>query len=272
MNYVALDDRQMPALGLGTWQLQGEHCQQVVAMALELGYRHLDTAQGYENEAEVGRAIEASAVAREDIFVTTKVWPDDMVKDAGCIDASLERLRVQRVDLLLMHWPSPTLPLARTLEPLLAAREAGKAAVIGVSNFPPGLLAEAVKRAPIACNQVEYHPYLDQRRLRDCARELGVMITAYSPLARGGASQDETLGLLAKRRGKTAAQVTLRWLLQRGVAAVPKASSREHLRSNLDIFDFALTEEELAEIDGLARGERLIDPDWGPEWGPDWQS
>ena len=261
------DSAPVPAIGLGTWQLTGERCRRAVARALELGYRAIDTAQGYDNEAEVGAGLADGGVPRGDIFVTTKIWPDDLVKDpVGSARRSLERLGVHEVDMLLVHWPSPTHPVEDTIDALREVLERRLARAIGVSNFPIAYVERAQRRAPIACNQVEFHPYLHQRRLMDDARARGVQIVAYSPLARGRVSRDATLAGIGRRHGVSPEQVALRWLLQQGVAAVPKASSDDHLRANLDVFDFSLGGEEMGEIGRLHRGLRLIDPEFGPPW------
>lgn len=259
----------VPALGLGTWELQGEECVEAVADALELGYRHIDTAQAYENEAEVGRGLARSGVARDEVWLTTKVWMDDAGHDdvLRTTGLSLERLDVEYVDLLLLHWPNPKVPLSETLSAMCLLQEEGRVRHLGVSNFPPELLDEALDEAEIFCNQVEYHPYLAQDEVLGICREWDLLLTAYSPLARGRVMKDEALRAIAADHGKSAAQVALRWLLQQEqVATVPKAASPEHRRSNLEVFDFELSAEEMERIHALARGERIVDPDFAPEW------
>jgi diketogulonate reductase-like aldo/keto reductase len=260
--------RPVPRLGLGTWQLEGAACRQAVLAALELGYRAIDTAQGYGNEAEVGAAIVDSGVPREELFLTTKVWPDQLVADGEALIAgSLERLRVERLDLLLLHWPSPTLPVEMTAAALRDPLERGLVRYVGVSNFPAAYLERALGEAPIACNQVELHPYLWQAHLMARAAELGVQIVAYSPLARGRVARDPRLQAIGARHGKSAAQVALRWLLQKpGIATVPKASSWARLAENLQVFDFELSAHEVFGIDSLARNLRLVDPSFAPPW------
>ncbi len=235
----------MPALGLGTWQLRGSACTTAVGKALELGYRHIDTAEMYGNEAETGVAIAASGIPRSEIFVTTKLWRNHLgAREVGpALAASLKRLRTDYVDLLLIHWPSADTPLAETLAAMAAERAAGRARAIGVSNFPAPLLREAIERhgAPIACDQVEYHVRLDQGPLLDYARARGVAVVAYSPLGQGGLARDRVLAGIGAKYGKTAAQVALRWLVEQpGIAAIPKASGESNLRRNLEVFDFAL--------------------------------
>jgi 2,5-diketo-D-gluconate reductase B len=261
---------EIPKLGLGTWQMSGAACERAVADALELGYRHIDTARMYGNEAEVGRAIAAAGVGRGEIFLTTKLLPSAL-SAAGVrrqLDGSLKDLRLDHVDLLLIHWPSTDgTPLAETLGAMCELREQGATRHLGVSNFPRAMALEALALAPIVCDQVEYHPYLGQPELLALARERDLMLTAYSPLAQGALLRDPAIREIAELHGRNPAQVVLRWLLdQPQVAAVPKASSREHLAANLDIFDFELSDDERAAIARLQRGARTIDPAFAPDW------
>ena len=258
----------MPALGLGTWELRGDACARAVEHALELGYRHIDTAQGYANEAEVGAGLRRSGVPREEVFLTTKVRPrhfrhDDLLRST---EESLAALGVDDVDLLLLHWPNPEVPLEETLRALHEARERGLARHVGVSNFPPSLLLRALAAGPTLTDQVEYHPFLAQGKLLALAEAHDVLLTAYSPVARGRVLDDSTLREIGERHGKGPAQVALRWLLQQPrVVAIPKAASPENQAANLDVFDFELDDEEMRRIFGLARGERLVDDpamDW----------
>jgi 2,5-diketo-D-gluconate reductase B len=271
MKYLLARDAKMPALGFGTWQLNDERCYQAVATAIEIGYRHIDTAQAYENEAEVGRAIEASGVARAEIFLTTKLWMSNFGKArvAASLEESLDKLRTDHVDLLLMHWPNPDVPLEETLEAMRQLVQAGKVAHIGVSNFPVALLREAVEKceAPIYCNQVEYHALLSQRPVLDYARQHDMIVTAYSPLARGRLAKHETLLAIGRKYEKTASQVALRWLIQQdGVAAIPKAASAQNARANFDIFDFNLSAEEMKMITELGGNQRFVNPGFAPVW------
>lgn len=264
----------IPALGLGTWELQGDAARRLVENALDVGYRHLDTAEAYGNEAEVGRALRASGLDREQLFLTTKVWPDHYAptdfRDA--VAASLERLGVDAVDLLLLHWPRfRGTTLEETVDLLNEARAEGRARHIGVSNFNTRLLTRAAEasEAPLAVNQVEYHPFLDQSEVLASVRERGMALTAYSPLAHGRVPGDRTLSEIGERHGKTAAQVALRWLLdQERVAAIPRTSDPEHCAENFRVFDFRLSEEERAGISRLAEpGGRVIDPvGLAPDW------
>ncbi len=273
MQHLDVKGAHVPALGLGTWQMSGRTCYDAVRQAIELGYRHIDTAQIYGNEAEVGRAIRDSGIARGDLFVTTKVAPGNLAgaKVRRSTEESLRRLGLDQLDLLLIHWPTGEAPLGETLDALAALRQAGKTRFIGVSNFTVALLKEAVEAigADLLCNQVEYHPFLSQRLVMAAVRHYGMMLTAYTPLARGGAERDRTLTAIGRKYGKSPAQVALRWLLdQDGVAAIPKAASRAHAAANIDIFDFALSAEDRAAIDALRGSHRVVDPGWGPRWDP----
>lgn len=269
MKHLTIKGVSVPALGFGTWDLRGGDCVEGVEHALSLGYRHIDTAQGYDNEEQVGKGLANSTVSREDFFLTTKVKPDNFEKDKvlSSTRESLGKLNTPYVDLLLMHWPNPDVPLEETLSAVTTLQEKGVIRHIGVSNFPPSMVEEARGYAEIFCNQVEYHPYLGQPKLLEQAKALDYMLTAYSPIAQGDVMNDETLEQIGEQHGKSPAQVTLRWLVQQDkVAAIPKAASGEHRESNLDIFDFELSDEEMRHIFDLHRGERLIDPDDGPDW------
>lgn len=272
MKYVEVAGARIPALGLGTWQVRGAECRRMVETALDLGYRHIDTARMYENEDEVGRALAASTVAREEVFLTTKLFLDELTRDAvlACARESCDRLRTDWIDLLLVHWPNPEIPLEETFGALAELERDAVIRNVGVSNFPAPLFEQAldVDGGPtLICDQVEYHPYLSQSDLLATLGRLDRMLTAYCPLARGRVMDDPLLQAIGDRHGKTPAQVTLRWhMSQQGVAAIPKARSREHLEQNLDVFDFELEPDELQSIFRLARGERLIDPDFAPQW------
>ena len=259
----------IPKLGFGTWQITGEDCVVAVRDALELGYHHIDTARAYGNEQQVAQGLHDCGRNRDEVFITTKLWCDDLsaVGVHDQIEHSLRDLRTEYVDLLLIHWPNPEFPLADTLEAMLEARAAGRVRHIGVANFPSALLAEALEHAPLLCNQVEYHPYLGQPRVLALARERDVMVTAYSPLAHGELLGDRVIAEIAAAHDATPAQVVLRWLLdQPNVAAIPKASSREHRAANLAVFDLELGDDERGRIAGLERGRRTADPSWAPDW------
>jgi len=255
---VDVGDGQIPVLGLGTWQNTGPQCAETVEMALNMGYRHIDTAQAYGNEAQVGEGLRAANVPRDEIFLTTKVWrtnlrPDDV---RSSVRASLRALGVDTVDLLLVHWPHPLVPIEETLGAMAELRDEGRARHLGVSNFTRGQLSDAMRAtdAPLVTDQVLYHPYIDQSALRAFCANSNVALTAYSPLARGAVLSDDVLTTIGNRHDKSAAQVALRWLIQQeNVVAIPKATSREHLAQNLAIFDFSLSEEEMDTV-GARRG------------------
>jgi diketogulonate reductase-like aldo/keto reductase len=271
MLFVEANGARIPAIGLGTWELSGRTAARVVEQALRLGYRHIDTAQVYENEREVGDAVRASGVRRDDVFLTTKVWtnhfaPHDLERS---VKESLARMRLPSVDLLLLHWPNPHVPLAETLGALSHAKRMGLTRHIGVSNFTVALTEQAVALSPepLVCNQVEYHPYLDQAKVRAACDQHSLALVAYSPIAKGRVKTDPTLGEIGRAHRKTPAQVCLRWLVQQNVAAIPRTSRVERLSENIDIFDFELSGDEMARIAALAnpRG-RLTDFGFAPKW------
>lgn len=271
MNTVDLQGYPMPVLGLGTWQLTGSACERAVHTAIEIGYRHIDTAEMYGNESEIGRALAAAKVAREDLFITTKVWTNHLrARDVGpTVEGSLHKLRTDYVDLLLIHWPNPSVPVGETLGAMQKLQAAGKTRAIGVSNFPVALMREAVEtqRMPVACNQVEYHVRLDQQPVLDYARRHRIAVVAYCPLGRGRLVDHPALTRIGRKHGKSAAQVALRWLIEQpGVAAIPKSASERNLRANFAIFDFALDAEDQAAIAGLRAKERIVDMGIGPPW------
>jgi diketogulonate reductase-like aldo/keto reductase len=264
---------EIPRIGLGTFQNDGDSCRASVNTALQVGYRHIDTARMYENEREVGAGIRDSGVRREDIFVTTKLQMGHLephgVKESCAI--SLSNIGTDYLDLLLIHWPEEAVPLADTLGALSDLHHEGKIRHFGVSNFTVDWLQRAidVSDEPIFCNQVEYHPFLNQQTLLDLCRRNDIALTAYSPLARGKVIEDKTLAAIAQKYDKSPAQITLRWLLQQpGVVAIPKGSSSQHIRDNLDVFDFELSDADMRTINELrdASSQRLIDPVWAPEW------
>ena len=256
MEHQTIKGEKVPSLGLGTYRLSGGECERAVERALTLGYRHIDTAQMYRNEEEVGRGIQGSGVDREEIFLTTKVWPSDFSyqRTIQTTRESLKKLDTDRVDLLLMHWPSRDVPLEETLGAMRELQEEESVRHIGVSNFPPSMVQEAAQHAEVFCNQVEYHPYEAQDELLGQAKEMDYLLTAYRPLSRGVILNDETLREIGEAHGKTSAQVALRWLIQQEkVAAIPKATSEEHLKDNFDVFDFELNNEEMERVSELRR-------------------
>ncbi|GLZ86895.1 oxidoreductase [Metapseudomonas resinovorans] len=270
-NLTTAQGLNMPQLGLGTWPMTGEECTRAVRQALELGYRHIDTAPAYENEAAVGEALRQSDVARESIHLTTKVWWDKLQPAAmrQSLEDSLRALGTEQVDLFLIHWPARDWDLARSIETLVALRDEGKARCIGVANFPLGLLRQVVDDfgAPLSAIQVEYHVMLDQQPLLDYARSKGLALTAYTPLARGLAAEQEAIRQIAEKHGVLPSQVALKWLLdQEGVAAIPKASSKANQQSNLDALKVQLDDEDRALIAALQKDKRVVSPDFAPEW------
>lgn len=270
---ISANGAKIPVLGFGTWTLRGEQCASLVERAIALGYRNIDTAAMYGNEQEVGEGLRAAGIARPDVFVTTKVWwtdiaPGDLERSA---EASLKRLGLDYVDLLLIHWPNPAIPLEGSIRALNAARRSGLARNIGVSNFTTSLLQQALalSEAPLVANQVEYHPYLRQTKILDMCRAAGMALIAYSPLSRGGdLFQEKAVQAAARNHGKSPAQIVLRWLIQQpGVAAIPRTTKPERLAENIAIFDFQLTDDEMAAITALTSANRRIanygfSPDW----------
>ena len=271
---VTAHGARMPVIGYGTFRSAGEDCARGVAEALKVGYRAVDTAAGYQNEDRVAEGIRAAGVKREDIFITTKVSPSDAEDSAfkASVERSLRLLGVDQLDLLLIHWPSRTVPLAETIATLNACRQAGWTRHIGVSNFTVKLLAEAwaATQAPLVTNQCEYHPYLNQDALMAACREYGMIFTAYSPIARGAVLKDPVVGRIAKDKGVTPAQVVLRWdIQQENVVTIPKSVTPERIRQNFDIFTFTLNGSEMEAITALSRTHKLrvanpasVAPDW----------
>ena len=272
MQTLTVNQVEIPVLGFGTYQLEGDVAARMVPRALELGYRHIDTAQIYENEEAVGEGMKASGVPREEIFLTTKVWVDRFEHDAllASVDESLNRLGTDYVDLLLLHWPNPDVPLTETLAALMQVQDAKKTRLIGVSNFTTALMRRAADicgNQKLAVNQVEYHPFLDQSPVIQEAAVLGMEVTAYRPIAKGKVLEDETLTRIGKQYEKNGAQITLRWLVQQGAIAIPRTSKADHAQQNFDIFDFSLTEQEMADISALRGNQRLVSPEsLAPNW------
>lgn len=261
----------LPALGFGTWELRGSDCRRMLPAAVELGYRHIDTARAYDNEAEVGQGLQDAGLPRGELWVTTKLWMDELAPEAvaGTLADSLDKLRLDYVDLLLIHWPVEPGAHAETLAAMDEQRRAGKVRHLGVSNFTVEQLAAAADAGfELLTDQVEYHPFLSQDDLRAALDQRDMVLTAYAPLARGRVGKDPAIRRIAERHGKSPIQVGLRWLVQqRNVAAIPKAGSREHAEANIAIFDFSLDQSEMAEIAALGgERQRLVDPAWAPRW------
>lgn len=266
----------IPAIGLGTMNLEGDVCIDAVQHAIKSGYRHIDTARRYSNEKECGEGIRASGIARKDLFVTTKVlhgteWDNPSVNTVlPAIEDSLKRLQMDYVDLLLIHWPHPTNPIKDTMADLVAAKRKGYARHIGISNFTMAMVDEAVKHAaePLSNHQCEYHPYLDQSKLRAKTFSYGLSWTSYCPLGRAAVFDDPTVKKIAKTHNKTAAQIVLRWQFQQGkTITIPKSASHKRIEENAAIFDFALSQSEMDQLFALHRPDgRMIKPPFAPQW------
>jgi len=253
MEYVRVQGAEVPAIGLGTWKLTGEQCYETVSTALDLGYRHLDTAQYYGNERQVGRALADSDVDREDVFLTTKIKPTDARREDLLRAArnSLDRLGVDSVDLLLLHWPNPLVDVEETMGAMATLRDEGSIRHAGVSNFSLRRLKRVrqVSPMPILTDQVAFHPHRPRRELLSYCQEYDTMLTAYSPLAHGGLIDEDVLRAIGANYEKSGVQVALRWSIQHhNVAVIPKATSRDHLADNIDVFDFTLTDDEMQRI------------------------
>lgn len=265
----------IPVLGLGTWQSTGQDCIDVVSQGLKMGYEHIDTAQAYDNEKEVGKGIKQSGVARDKFFLTTKIFPDDMKfepeKLIAAAKRSLENLDTDYVDLLLLHWPDDRVPLSETIPALCELQKQGLTRNIGVSNFNITNIIEAKRYAdvPIAVNQVEFHPFIKQNTLQTFLNNHHILLEAYSPLARGDVFDNKIIKDIADKHGITPAQVSLAWILSdKQRIAIPKTSNPEHLQGNLDAVKVTLNADELEKIGSLARsdGRKIKHPDYSPEW------
>ena len=275
MNVVEANGAKIPAIGLGTMTLMDAVCVEAVQTAIRLGYRHIDTAERYRNETKVGeglrRGLRAAGLAREEVFVTTKVFHDRLAAAdfERSLEQSLRDLELSWVDLLLIHWPNPKVPLKETLDVLCKAKRDGRAKHVGVANFTTSLLQDAVKLAsePLVTNQIEVHPFIDQDKVLAACRAHGLAVTAYCPLARGQVPGNDVLARIGKAHGKTSAQIALRYLVQHGIIPIPRTSNPDHLAANLAIFDFTLSDVAMTEIAGLKQtGLRVVNPPHAPSW------
>jgi diketogulonate reductase-like aldo/keto reductase len=273
MKIIEANGARMPALGFGTWTLNGEQCVDMVSRAIQTGYRHIDTAAKYENEEAVGEGIRASGIARSEIFLTTKVWFTDIGDGAlqRSAEASLKRLGVDQVDLLLIHWPSREVSVEESVKALNDAASQGYARHIGLSNHTTSQMEKAVQVSgqPIICNQVEYHPCLNQDLVLEACRKYGMAMTSYCPLYRGGELMSHpAITGPAEAHGKSPAQIVLRWhMQQQNVAAIPRTSSPSHMEQNFQVFDFELTPAEMDAIMALrSKADRICDFDFSPDW------
>ncbi|KFE55085.1 2,5-didehydrogluconate reductase DkgB [Pseudomonas syringae] len=264
----------VPAFGLGTFRLKDQVVIDSVTNGLEVGYRVIDTAQIYGNEAEVGQAITASSVPRDELFITTKIWTDNFAADKliPSLKESLAKLQTNHVDLTLIHWPSPQgkVSVGEFMTALLEAKHQGLTRQIGISNFTVALMQEAIDAVGaqnIATNQIELHPYLQNRKVAQFAKEHGIQITSYMTLAYGEVLKDPVIEQIAKRHAATPAQVTLAWAMQLGYAVIPSSTQRANLESNLKACDLTLSDEDMAQIAALDRGQRLTSPaSLAPQW------
>ncbi|MFJ6321908.1 MULTISPECIES: aldo/keto reductase [unclassified Rhizobium] len=272
MEIVNANGASIPALGFGTFRMPGPDTQRMVDYVLRNGYRHIDTAQIYGNEADVGDGILRSGIARADLFLTTKVWVENYSQKAfvASVDESLKKLKTDYVDLLLLHWPNDAVPLAEQIGALNAVAKAGKVRHIGVSNFNRTLMRDAARLSdlPLVNNQVEYHPYLDQSLVMETAASLGMSVTAYYAMADGKVLSDPVLKDIAGRQGKSIAQIVLRWIVQQGLITLSKTVSEARAAENAAIFDFALSQDEMAAIHALAQPKgRIVSPEGlAPVW------
>lgn len=271
MDSLSTQGVEIPRLGLGTFRVPGAGCQPMVESALALGFRHIDTAAMYENEEAVGAALAASGLARENCFVTTKVWHDQLAPAAlqDAFDRSLARLDLGYVDLYMVHWPSPAMDMRATLEALMALRSEGLARAIGVCNFNLAMLRFAIEQvgAPIAAVQVEYHPFLDQSALLAYLRGKGIPLVAYAPLAQGRVAEDAVLQRIGAKHGASASRVSIAWLMgQPGVVAIPKAARAASQQANLEALSLRLDDEDCAAIAALPKNQRYVQPAFAPDW------
>jgi 2,5-diketo-D-gluconate reductase B len=273
MDSITTQGVAMPRLGFGTFRMPGADARPVVESAIALGYRHIDTAAMYDNETAVGAAIAASGVNRNELFITTKVWHDQLAPDAlyRAFDTSLGKLGLDHVDLYMIHWPSQDMDMdmVATLKALMSLRERGLTRAIGVCNFNLPMIRRAVEEigAPIASLQVEYHPFLSQAPMLAYLRGKGIPLTAYAPLAQGRAASDPILASLGQKHGCSAAQMAVAWLLdQNGVIVIPKASRSESQKANLDALGIKLDDEDRAAIAALPKDQRFVRPPFAPEW------
>ncbi|MDV6326894.1 2,5-didehydrogluconate reductase DkgB [Idiomarina sp. Sol25] len=261
----------IPNFGMGTFRLKGPTLTELVTEAIEMGYKHIDTAQAYENEADVGNAL--AHASSDDVFVTTKVWFDNFKhqKVLDSLKQSSDKLQRSCIDLALIHWPSPNdqVPMEETLDALTEAREQGLIKHFGVSNFTTSLMERAIKHVGadnIMTNQVEVHPFMQNRKVTDACENKDIKVTAYLPLAKGKVVENSTLQAIAREHNVTAAQVALAWEMHKGFVTIPSTTKTEHLRSNLKAQKIQLTEQDMADIAALDQNERIIDPDFAPKW------
>ncbi len=270
MPTVQANGAEIPLIGLGTVEIKGAACVRLIEQAIAVGYRYIDTAQMYGNEAEVGEGVRKSK-KRSEVTVLTKVHPENLApaKFERSVKESLAKLRLDVIDILLIHWPNKAVPIEDSIGALCKMKRDGYARHIGVSNFTTALLAQATKLAtePLVCNQFEAHAFLDVSKTIKATKDHGMAVIAYSPIARGGAKDNETLGHIGRAYGKTATQVALRWLVQQEIVVIPRTHRVERLSENFAIFDFELSKEEMADVTAMTKAnDRLIDWQYSPQW------
>jgi diketogulonate reductase-like aldo/keto reductase len=271
MQVVEAHGCRIPQIGLGTMTLKGDICVQAVKTALQLGYRHLDTAAFYGNEVENGEGLRQSGIKREDVLICTKVRENNLLPENfnKSLDQSLANLKLPHVDLLLIHWNNKDIPFSTSIAALCAAKKDGRARHVGVANFTSKMLDEAwaVTTEPLVCNQIEVHPFINQDKVLAASKKHGMAVVAYVPIARGKVPGADALERIGKAHGKTAAQVSLRYLVQLGLCAIPRTANPAHLKENLEVFDFKLSDAEMAELKKLnATNMRVVNPPHAPVW------
>ena len=271
MQFVEAHGARIPQIGLGTMTLKGDICVQAVKTALQFGYRHIDTAAFYGNEVENGEGLRQSSVKREEVFICTKVRENNLLPENfnKSLDQSLTNLKLPYVDLLLIHWNNKDIPFKTSIGALCQAKKDGRAKHVGVANFTCQMLDEAwaVTSEPLVCNQIEVHPFINQDKVLAASKKHGMAVVAYVPIARGKVPGAEALERIGKAHGKSAAQVSLRYLVQLGLCAIPRTATPAHLKENLEVFDFKLSDAEMAELRKLnATNMRVVSPPHAPQW------
>lgn len=261
MEFKRIGEDKISMLGLGTWQSEGDECTKAVIHALEIGYTHIDTADMYKNHQQIKKALDK--FDRSNIFITTKLWFDDFEKPRENVERFLNELGIEYLDLALLHWPDSSKDMVSTLKELQKMKEEKIIKHVGVSNFTIKHLQELLDAGIVPeMNQVEYHPMLNQEELLSFCKQNGILVTAYSPLGRGKIIDDERLKEIAEKYGKSVPQVILRWHIQKDIIAIPKSTDRDHIESNIDIFDFELSKEDMDKVDSMNENDRIINPDF----------
>ncbi|WP_414830423.1 2,5-didehydrogluconate reductase DkgB [Alteromonas sp. H39] len=265
--------KDMPQLGMGTFRLEDDVARQSVVDALDIGFKHIDTAQFYGNEEQVGDALQTAGVERSDVFVTTKVWWESLGEDhfIPSVHESLSKLKLEHLDLLLIHWPYPgdDIPMESYLKSLKQAKDEGLTRHIGVSNFTIAQMRKAVEilgEGEILTNQIELHPFMQNRQVVQECRDLGIGVTAYMPFAVGKVMDNDVLKSIATEHNATPAQIVLAWMEKKNIQTIPSSTNKDHLKDNFDYTKVALTDDDVERIDNLDNGDRIVDPDFAPQW------